>query len=242
MNLRILLNDSPAEAGMLRLLTDGILTEASFPEGTLKMDAAETTEAFCRTLSEKPFYYDVLILSYHFGRFEKNGVPPELVKLRRRNPCQILLFATSCRFLPLELAELQCAGILKKPFERENARHVLKQAAARRFALAEEKGIPAHDRSSLVILRPSEILYGRKGRNNVRLFARAAEYTAHMGMDLFEMVAGQSFFRCHNSFIVNLRHVRFFDGIRFHLVSGEVIPVSRRYQPMARSLYLSVRS
>ncbi len=236
MDLRILLYDSPGEAAALRLLADGVLRETAGGSRALRIDTVETREDFRRALCEKPFYYNILIVGYHFAQFEKHGVLPELVKMRRHCLRQVLLFATSACFFPAELASLQCAGVLKKPFQRENVRDVLQRAAEECRLMEAGRGISADDRGRTVMLREWEILYGRGSRSGVQLITERGEYRARMDMSLFEEEEALPFFRCHNSYFVNLRHARSFDGKKFLLETGDSVPVSRRYQPAARRL------
>lgn len=235
-DLRILLYDSPGEAAALRLLADGALREAAGRSRALRIDTVETPEEFRQALREKPFYYNILIVGYHFGQFEKHGVLPELEKVRRQYLRQVLLFATSSCFLPAELASLQCAGVLKKPFQRDNVREVLQRAAEECRLMEAGRGISADDGGRTVMLREWEILYGRRSRNGVQLVTERGEYRTRMELSLFEEEEELPFFRCHNSYFVNLRHVRSFDGKKFLLETGESVPVSRRYQAAARRL------
>jgi DNA-binding LytR/AlgR family response regulator len=60
------------------------------------------------------------------------------------------------------------------------------------------------------------------------------------GMNIAElavMLDGSSFIQCHQSYIVNILHMRKIQDKDFVLKSGELVPIGRKYQTDAQRAY-----
>lgn len=69
---------------------------------------------------------------------------------------------------------------------------------------------------------------------------RVQESTGKLN-DLEQQICGDTFLRCHQSFIVNMYHVREFSGMELTLVSeAEKVPVSRRYYAAVQERYRKI--
>lgn len=69
---------------------------------------------------------------------------------------------------------------------------------------------------------------------------RVQESTGKLN-DLEQQICGDAFLRCHQSFIVNMHHVREFSGMELTLAEeGERVPVSRRYCAAVQERYRKI--
>lgn len=69
---------------------------------------------------------------------------------------------------------------------------------------------------------------------------RVQESTGKLN-DLEQQLCGNMFLRCHQSFIVNMYHVREFSGMELTLATdGETVPVSRRYYAAVQERYREI--
>lgn len=69
---------------------------------------------------------------------------------------------------------------------------------------------------------------------------RVQESTGKLN-DLEQQICGDTFLRCHQSFIVNMYHVREFSGMELTLAAeAEKVPVSRRYYAAVQERYRKI--
>src|SRR5690606_22329448 len=86
--------------------------------------------------------------------------------------------------------------------------------------------------SSLEVILISHVIYLRSENNYTRIFLQHGdEIFSSKSLKKFEMVlAPAGFFRCHNSYLVNLKEIkRFIKGVNEHLImsNGHEVYISR---------------
>ena len=199
-----------------------VLTEEQIAYEITAFSSAEELEA---AIKGKEQAFHLLLLDIKLEN--KSGM--ELAQeLRRYDERTSIIFITGYESYMGMGYEVQAAQFLTKPLSWDKLRTALlrewKQKHCPRTILL-QKG-----RQSLRILT-DEFLYAEAdGRHGVRMALReGCEHFAISLTELEEKIPGESCLRCHNSYLVNLNHVRRLEQQTFLLDCGETVPVSRKY-------------
>lgn len=79
-----------------------------------------------------------------------------------------------------------------------------------------------------IAVKLKDIFYFVSEKKYSRMVSRIGEQFCDMGLGQLEkMLEHEAFFRCHRSYLVNLRNISVIKG-EIHMENGEKIPVSRR--------------
>lgn len=89
------------------------------------------------------------------------------------------------------------------------------------------------------VLHKEDIRYlERKGRSTYIYTTEDDQIETFLRLDDLENLLGGYFIRCHNSFIVSMRHVNLYKREHFTMDNGEDISISRKYQPYAKKCFV----
>ncbi len=169
--------------------------------------------------------YDLLILDIQMEQL--TGM--ELArKLRERKNRVSIIFISGHEEYLREGYSVQPVDFLLKPPDRkklEKALHTDLELNHRSDTVLLQKG----SRGLQLVL--SEILYVETCPNHsVRICQTDKEDVFPVSLaNMAQLLPAQSFARCHNSYMVNLEHVRKIDRMRLRLDDGSVIPIGRKY-------------
>ncbi|MBS7007066.1 LytR/AlgR family response regulator transcription factor [Anaerostipes sp.] len=167
----------------------------------------------------------------------------ELAKrLRRIQEDTPICFVSSSDDFYREAYDLYALQYLIKPVGEENLRELLRKVEKKhaKHSDGREKALVYSWWGKNGAIPYSEILY-ISSRGHVLSICctdgRVQESVGKLG-DLEEQLSGKDFLRCHQSFIVNMRHVRGFAGTELVLAAGgQKVPVSRRYYATVKKQY-----
>lgn len=94
--------------------------------------------------------------------------------------------------------------------------------------------------SSLVKLRPSQILYAESNRHKVSLHVRGGrKLDAYLRLVQLTEVLPGNFVQIHKSFLVNMEHVTCFGVDSVEMTDGAIIPVSQSRRKQVREAFSS---
>lgn len=89
------------------------------------------------------------------------------------------------------------------------------------------------------IIHKEKIQYmERKGRSTYIHIENEENMETPLRLDDLEMMLGSYFVRCHNSFIISMRHIDFYKRECVKMDDGEEISISRKYQPYVRKRFI----
>ena len=90
--------------------------------------------------------------------------------------------------------------------------------------------IKKQDRTEHIIL--SQVQYFVSDRRKIKtVFLSGDSVEFYMKMkDLDERLFSSGFLRCHQSYLVNMKQILYWDDRNITLVGGETIPISRKYK------------
>ncbi len=129
-----------------------------------------------------------------------------------------LVFATAYPDYALEAFELYSVDYILKPYDEERIKKTVKKLVDKSNLGQTEAAILIKTKKQMVFIKPSNILYieTRDNGNIIKTLNRT--YTTREDMHSFEVrLQPYNFFRCHRSYLVNLKHVK------------DIVPSDRTY-------------
>ena len=148
--------------------------------------------------------------------------------LREKKSGSLLVFVSSSRDYVFEAYDVEAFQYLLKPVGTERLRQVLLRALAKLRERPREFLVVSQDRQKRKVFLDDVLYFEIRGR---MIEAHGREetfsYYGRIGI-LEESLEGKGFFRCHKSYLVNLRHVDGYDGQEVLLDNGEQVVIAKR--------------
>lgn len=185
-------------------------------------------------------HFDLYLLDI-FMENSMNGI--ELAgKLRAGDEAAAICFVSTSDDFYREAYDLYAVQYLIKPVGREELEKLLDKVE-KIFVRNREKTLRYSWRKASGAIPYGKILY-ISSREHVLFIhctdGRVQESTGKLN-DLEQQICGDTFLRCHQSFIVNMYHVREFSGMELTLAEkGEKVSVSRRYYAAVQERYRKI--
>lgn len=215
-------DDDPLLRERNLMLCREILTEHEIPYTITEFSSAEELEEKMET-EKDPF--DLLLLDIEMK--ELSGMDLARRLRARRNRIGIIFISGYEEYLPIGY-QVQPIHFLIKPVERRQLEEALMadwEMNHRQQTVMLQKG------SRILSLSLPDVLYIEAGANHsVRIIRQSGEIQFSSTLTyLTQMLPGDRFARCHNSFLVNLEHAREIEKKQLYLDDGSVIPIGRKY-------------
>ena len=207
-----------------------ILAEHGIEHAITAFSSAAELEELLRT-EENPF--DCLLLDIQMAGM--SGM--ELAQLLRSREDNVsIIFITSCENYLREGYSVQPIHFLLKPVKRE----VLEDALRIDWRLNHKpKIVTLRVGSRTVSLKLTEILYIESQNHSVVVHKREASQSFTFSLsDMERMLVPGQFFRCHNSYLVNMEYVEEIGRTELQLAFGERIPIGRKYYKDFQSAFI----
>lgn len=189
-------------------------------------------------LESDPLRFDLLILDVEMG--QTNGIETAR-KIRSLGGKMTIIFFTNYVQYALEGYEVQAFRFLLKPLDYEQFSQVAGKAL---LEMQRQAGafLSVRLRDRVVRIATGDIVYLETERGHVRLHTRdGQDLVSYSAMkEAEDALTGQSFFRCHTAFLVNMKDIRSVGTGELSLMDGTVLPVSkhrRRELKEALALY-----
>lgn len=168
---------------------------------------------------------DILLLDIQMGRMDGISLAK---KIRQTNERMQIVFVTGYPDFALESYEVSALYYLMKPINPEKLYQVLDQAVLR---LAEKpRTILLREDGGTTAVIADEIWYAEVFSHDIALYMTRKTLHLRIPLNTLESLLGEGFFRCHRSYIVNMKHVR-------RITKKAVILEDARELPLSRSLY-----
>lgn len=181
---------------------------------------------------EEGAYYDIVFLDIYMEDILGIDIAR---RLRSDGYRGSIIFLTASPDFALESYDVDADGYLLKPIDYSKFKNVLenvmKDAPPCTYQICQ--------RSSVVKLLYYEIMYIESQNTKCIIHATSGEvYTVYKTLNSVEKeLDDQRFIRCHQSFLVNMDHVKQIDK-QFMLQNGEIIPIRQRGIKPAREAFL----
>ncbi len=221
-------DDSRRDACALRNLLEG-----------QEVKLYDNAESLLADVRQDGMRYDLYLLDI-FMENSLNGL--ELAAaLRAVDEASVLCFVSTSDDFYREAYDLYAVQYLLKPVDREAVRKLLDKVEKIFVKNTDrEKTLRYSWRRTSGTIPYGKILYISSREHVLTICCtdgRVQESTGKLS-DLERQICGDTFLRCHQSFIVNMYHVRELSGTELVLAAdGQKVPVSRRYYAEVKKRY-----
>lgn len=161
---------------------------------------------------------------------------------RERAYDKILIFMSSSREYVFEAYDVEAFQYLLKPVNEEKLKRVLQKAVLKTEVQSQDFIIVNKERQQKKWYLDDIYYFEIKGRKiDVHGANGAFSYYERIG-SLEESLRGKDFFRCHKSYLINLKHVEGYDRREAGLDNGErIIIAKRRYEAFCKEILMYMR-
>lgn len=186
-------------------------------------------------IEEKKIRFDLYLLDI-FMEDSMDGI--ELAgKLRGRHEDAVICFVSTSSDFYREAYDLYAIQYLVKPVQEESLQKLVGKVQ-KNLVRRKEKTLRYSRRGETGTIPYSKIRYISSMGHTILIHCVDGKVQEAAGKlkDIEDQVRGDTFMRCHQSFIVNMRFVEGQNGMNL-VVAGESIPMSRRYAAEVKKRY-----
>ena len=153
-----------------------------------------------------------------------------------------LIFFTSSRSYVWDAYDVEAFHYLVKPVEDEKLKTVLRRAVKREQCACGDYIVVSRERQRRKIFLDSVWYFEIKGRQ-IDVHQEKGVFTYYEQIGLLEkQLEGKGFFRCHKSYLINLKHVEVYNRQEAILENGErIIIARRRYEAFCQAILASMK-
>ena len=156
-------------------------------------------------------------------------------RIRERDQACTLVFATTSQDHGIVGHELQVSDYLVKPFQQQDVDSVLDWIL--RDQAPRLRTIRLYADWEEIEVRVRDICYIEIQAHTAWIHVKGRVISTRRGMEsLNEELRGDPFFRCHRSYLVNLKHVDHIQKRDFCMDDGALVPISLQNLPRAKQL------
>ncbi len=150
---------------------------------------------------------------------------------------KILIFMSSSREYVFDAYDVEAFQYLLKPVQEKKLKKVLQKAAGKAEKRPQEYIIVSRERQKRKLFL-DDIFYVEIRGRVIDVHGADSIFTYYEQIGTLEnMLRGKGFFRCHKSYLVNLRHVDGYSRQEAVLENGEKIVIAkRRYEEFCREI------
>lgn len=186
-------------------------------------------------LSDK--HIDILFLDIQMSG--RNGMETAR-ELRKKNKDTILIFVTAVEDYVFQAFDVGAFHYIVKPIDDTKFVEVLKRAVdewnteKRNQKAAEEKHLMIHNGGVHRKVLIEDIIYAEVFNRKVVIHKPDEKIEYYGKMSTLEALAGDSFFRPHRAYLINLKYVEKYDANTIYLEKGSVLMAKQKYPEFVR--------
>lgn len=218
-----------------------LLLQSKFTE-KLEINVFYSGESFCRAIDDNcPF--DIVLMD-----IEMNGIDGITAgkKLRAddENDLVLLLYISSYDNYFRQLFDVQPYSFIEKPINSNEFYDKLEKAinkTLRRRQDGKRQVLPICQRNSEVLIPFHKILYLESRIRKICLFTTDGMIEYYSTLNKEEQKLSNQFIRTHQSYIVNLHHVKIVASEGITLVNNIIIPISSSRKSSVKNHYMEYR-
>lgn len=176
-------------------------------------------------LLQAPERFDIAFLDIIMR--DPNGMATAQL-LRAKSPDTILIFISSSRDYVFDAYDVEAFQYLLKPIDMDKLRRVLQKAVCKTETHSSEYMIINIERQKKKLYLDDICYFEVRGRKiDIHKTDGALTYYEQIG-NLEKNLQDKGFFRCHKSYLINLKHVDTYDRQEVTLDNGEKIMIAKR--------------
>lgn len=161
---------------------------------------------------------------------------------RKKASDKILIFVSSSREYVFEAYDVEAFQYLLKPVDDRKLKKVLQKAVQKAESRSQEFMVVSRERQKKKLFLDDIYYFEIKGRMvDVHGTDGVFSYYEQIG-ELENKLRDKDFFRCHKSYLINLKHVEGYNRQEVTLENGENIVIAkRRYEEFCREVLRVMR-
>lgn len=164
---------------------------------------------------------------------EKNGIPLAR-EIRKYDKFAYIVFVTNCPECVIKNLKLKIFDCLLKPVSAQAVESLVANIYQDYVQTQPtSKQVVVNSGGNIYFLHPVDLIYIESYRNKIVAHCHDKTLEAYGSLAFYEeQLSGEGFYRCHRSFLINLRYVSRLDPAKSLVVmsNGQVCHVSRRNQ------------
>lgn len=155
---------------------------------------------------------------------------------------KILIFLSSSRRYVFDAYDVEAFHYLVKPLDEEKLKSVLRRAVKKEQKISQDYIVVSRDRQRRKLFLDSIRYFEIRGRQ-IDIHEEQGFFTYYEQIGVLEkQLKGKGFFRCHKSYLLNLRHVEVYNRQEAILDNGERILIARRrYEEFCQEMLAYMR-
>jgi len=192
-----------------------------------------------RELLQAPESFDIVFLDIMMH--DLDGMKTAQI-FREKASDKILIFVSSSREYVFEAYDVEAFQYLLKPVDDRKLKNVLQKAVPRTKNRLQEFIIVSKERQNKKLFLDDIYYFEIKGRMiDIHGVNGIFTYYGQIG-ELEKKLQGKGFFRCHKSYLINLKYVDGYNRQEAFLENGENIVIAkRRYEEFCQSVLKVMR-
>lgn len=193
-------------------------------------------------LLASPEHYDLLFLDIQMPGVD--GVEAAR-QLRARNSSACIVFVTGVKEYVFDAFDVGALHYLLKPVDPAKFAEVFERARAEclRYDASQEKKLLIRTRTRTETLSSSEILYAESQLKKLAVHTQDRTIEYYGRINELERQLGDTFYRCHRGYLVNMAYIAGYDGDSITLTNGERIYLAKeRYADFVKSYLRYLRN
>lgn len=173
----------------------------------------------------KPF--DIIFLDIQMDGM--NGI--EAAKeVREKNADTVLIFITGIKEYVFEALDIYAFHYLLKPVTEQKFTEVFEQAfrEAGLRKMHQKKQLFIHTRNKGITIDTDNILYIESASRKVEIHTMQEVIAAYAALGELETQLGETFYRCHRGYLVNMAHIKEYKSDSITLMGGDTIYLTKK--------------
>lgn len=208
-----------------RIFEDYLKELLKIEEMNYQIDVYESTKELEENMGN---YYNLFVLDHSLE--DMNGINFAR-KLKSRGYNADIVFVVNEEEMKKDYDFLD-AYVLVKPVKEIQVKEIFSKCIIEYFS---KESITVMENDIEIEIHPDDIYYVEHIYNGIKVQGENFNIcTLDSVEDLFPIIEGKQFFRCHKDYIVNLSHVQEIEKYDFRLLNGQVVPITKNIYKTAQ--------
>ncbi len=155
-----------------------------------------------------------------------NGM--EVARKLRKSSDAIIIFITALKEYVFDGYDVGAFHYLLKPINEQKFREVMEKAVKQIAKTKEAEPLIIKVDGNYIKISVNQIIYAENNARKIILHTKEINYSFYEKMEVLENKLGNSFFRSHRGYLVNLQAIARYDNANIELKNGEKIFLSKQ--------------